>query len=276
MDSISGIVADPVDSQKTNEYSRDNASGSSERNTVDHPEEKEAESEQTLNLLERGSTEKNARVNAKYNVNPSAEGRKEEVFQESDKKTNEVETKLQHRNASKNESGTGNGSNNSQEPTTESKCREEHANFVQTGLEAVILGRDSPANTYSEAERDENTKSGNVNTEDNTAPDAGRRSGDSQKQSECEKPDIGDSQEYLEQMESGEHGGEGESDNMDVDEEPGLVDGVVREPKLTAKQMSDSSSDEDDHWSRPWASRDTQSYRAGYPVSLCVYIVLFV
>ena len=258
MDAVSR--GDPLDTQKVKEYCLDNSSECSAGNsTVDHHEEKEVESEivSVLNpTRSEGSVQTNSEDNADSSLGPSDEGRKEEL----DKRTKEDETKLYQ---SRNESG---NIEKFQEPTTYSICHEKSENFIR-----LNLGGCSPANSEAKGD-DENEESESVNTEDtcNTSPNAERRNGDPQKRSESEKPDIGDSQEDLKQMKSEEHGAEDEGGNMDVDEEPCVVGGVVSEPKLADRQMSDSSCDEDDPYSGTWASRDTWLYRVGYPVSSCI------
>ena len=47
---------------------------------------------------------------------------------------------------------------------------------------------------------------------------------------------------------------------------------ILRSNKKGDKGSDSSSSEDDDDWRRPWASRDTEMYRRGYPVSSCTCV----
>ena len=111
-----------------------------------------------------------------------------------------------------------------------------------------------------------------MKSEENSIPDTelGRNESQDHSSSTSEKTDNQDSQEDSKEVMEQD---EGENDEMEVDEETGQVAGAGSEPKHSAERMdeddpsNDSSDDDDSYWGRPWASRDTQLYRAGYPVS---------
>ena len=262
--SIVEATTESQDSQNTIEYSLQGTNGSLSGDTADHPE----------NIPAKKAHE--ADSPGGKTVSPGIKNPPEQM-NTGENQGGQVEDGERNNNLKDEKSKTDTQGQVSELVVKDSRDESQEDSNNQgksenSALTEIVTKRenDDPTNQTSEGGSD--PVPGLVKSEENSIPDTelGRNESQDHSSSTSEKTDNQDSQEDSKEVMEQD---EGENDEMEVDEETGQVAGAGSEPKHLAERMdeddpsNDSSDDDDSYWGRPWASRDTQLYRAGYPVS---------
>ena len=260
--SIVEATTESQDSQNTIEYSLQGTNGSLSGDTADHPE----------NILAKKTHEADSPEGK--TVSPGIKNPPEQM-NTGENQGGQVEDGEGNNNLKDEKSKTDTQGQVSELVKKDSRDESQEDSNNQgksenSALTEIVNKRESDDPTNQTSEGGSDPVPGLVKSEENSIPDTELGRNESQDQSSTsEKTDNQDSQEdSKEAMEQDE----GENDEMEVDEETGQVAGAGSEPEHSAEGMdeekfSSDSSDDDSYWGRPWASRDTQLYRAGYPVS---------
>lgn len=239
-------IAGSLDSQQTMEYSLDNVNGTPPE--VSRPQEHENDKNNPTDVKLKDQEE-----------HMDTDGRADLQNQKQTEQEQGICTDSNEKDETPKDGnvqvGEGNSASNSDSPEQVDKTENsDQIEKVNEGDNVHQMNEEGNRDSLKSMDREKSPACDQDNEEVKCVP-----------QNEQNNPVVCESQD--ESMELGEDKGMKVNRDEDTGQSQTSLSSKEHVSGLVQEESNSSDSSDDDHWGRPWASKDTQMYRSGYPVS---------